>query len=55
MSSSKDDDLTTSKREELVAQHLRAPGIFSIEDAPDELLEEADTEADKILGKGNDN
>lgn len=54
MSDFKDEDLTTSKRDELISQHLRAAGVFSIEEAPDELLDEAHDEADKILGKGND-
>jgi Mg/Co/Ni transporter MgtE len=51
----KDDDSKSSKRDVLVNEHLIALGIMSIDDAPDELIEEANEEADKVLGKGNDN
>lgn len=50
-----DDDLATSKRDILISEFLQARGIFSIEDAPDDMLDAADAEADKVLGKGNDN
>jgi hypothetical protein len=55
MAAFKDDDSQSSKRDILVNEHLIALGIMSIDDAPDELIEEAHEEADKILGKGNDN
>lgn len=50
-----DEDFEQSKRDILVAEHLAKLGISSIEDAPDELLDEADKYADSILGVGNDN
>lgn len=52
---SKDDNLKPSKRDILVSEHLLGLGIMSIEDASDELIEEAHEEADKILGKGKNN
>jgi hypothetical protein len=51
----KDDNLKANKRDILVSEHLQKLGIMSIEDAPDELIEEAHEEADKILGKGKNN
>lgn len=48
------DELATTERDRIVWDHLRANGISSIEDAPDEILEEAHKIADKALGKGND-
>jgi hypothetical protein len=50
-----DDDVQSSKRDILVNEHLNALGIMSIDDAPNELIKEAHEEADKILGKGNNN
>ncbi|MNK06933.1 hypothetical protein D3C87_248360 [compost metagenome] len=50
-----EDDMKSSKRDILVMEHLNALGITSIDEAPDELIDEAHEEADKILGKGNDN
>lgn len=55
MSAFKEDDAESSKRDILVSEHLSKLGIMSITDASDELLAEAEKEADKILGKGNDN
>jgi aspartate carbamoyltransferase catalytic subunit len=55
MAATKDENLKMSKRDILVSEHLCALGIMSIEDAPDELIDEAHEEADKILGKGKDN
>ena len=49
------DEFETSKRDILIAEHLRSHGIYNIEDAPDELLDEASDEADKVLGKGKNN
>jgi len=50
-----DDSINTTKRDELIWDHLRELGIFSIEDAPDEFIESAHKYADSILGVGNDN
>ena len=50
-----DDEFATSKRDILIAEFLRAHGIFSIEDAPGDMLDAADAEADKVLGKGKAN
>lgn len=55
MNEIEDDDAQSSKRDILVNEHLQALGISSIDDAPAELIDEANEEADKILGKGNDN
>jgi hypothetical protein len=49
-----DDDLRVTKRTMLIDEHLRNNGIYSIEDAPDELIDEAHRAADKILGEGKD-
>lgn len=55
MSEIEDDDVQLSKRDILVNEYLNALGISSIDDAPEELIGEANDEADKVLGKGNDN
>ncbi|WP_257814203.1 hypothetical protein [Burkholderia glumae] len=55
MSEKYNEDLGTTKRDHIIWDHLRANGLFSIEDAPDEILEEAMAIADRMLGKGNDN
>jgi hypothetical protein len=55
MSEIEDDDAQLSKRDILVNEYLNALGISGIDDAPDELMNEANEEADKVLGKGNDN
>lgn len=47
-------ELTTSKRDFLINQYLLAHGIASVQDAPDELLEAAHADADKVLGDGED-
>ena len=55
MNGRNDSSLTNSKRDILVNDHLLALGITSIEDAPDDLIDEAHEYADSILGKGNNN
>lgn len=50
-----DDEFATSKRDILISEYLQARGIYSIEDAPDDMLEAANAEADQVLGKGLDN
>ncbi|WP_301233195.1 hypothetical protein [Pandoraea cepalis] len=51
----KDDvDYTVTKREMLVDEHLRALST-DLEHASAVLIDEAHREADKVLGKGNDN
>lgn len=47
-------DYTATKREMLVDEHLHALST-DLEHAPAELIDEAHREADKVLGKGNDN
>lgn len=49
------DEFATSKRDSLVSEYLLARGIFSIEEAPDDLIDAANAEADKILGASNNN
>ena len=49
------DDLTPTKRDELIRQYLSDHGIYDIEDAPAELLDAANADADSILGVGKDN
>ncbi|MDN8035777.1 hypothetical protein [Burkholderia vietnamiensis] len=49
------DELTPTKRDHIISEHLRKNGIFDIEEAPDDILEEAMEIADKALGKGKDN
>lgn len=48
------DSLRMTKRDELMLQYLLERGIASMEEAPDELMEEATAYADSILGAGND-
>ncbi len=48
------DALRVTKWTMLIDEHLRNNGIYSIEDAPDELIDEAHRAADKILGEGKD-
>lgn len=50
-----DDEFETSQRDTLVTEYLEAHGIFSFEEAPDELIDAAHAEADKTLGTNNDN
>lgn len=50
-----DENLTPSKRDHIISEHLRVNGIFEISEAPDDILEEAIEIADKALGKGKDN
>jgi hypothetical protein len=47
-------DYTVTKRDILVTEHLHALST-DIEHAPAELIDEAHEQADKVLGKGNDN
>lgn len=49
-----DESLRTTKRDELVREHLCGLGV-TIEDAPEELIKEAEAYADSILGAGKDN
>lgn len=48
------EDATLTKRDMLLSEFLRKHGVFSIEDAPDELIDAAHKSADEILGEGND-
>lgn len=47
-----DDGLNTTKRDELVREHLLRLGIASVEEAPDGLIEDAHQYADSVLGVG---
>lgn len=49
------DELATSKRDHLINEYLQERGIFTIEEAPDDFLDNANAEADKTLDAGNDN
>ena len=51
----RDDEFSTSKRDILISEYLQSRGIYGVEDAPDELLDAAHAEADRVLGKGKDN
>lgn len=55
MSAFEEDDVELSKRDILVREHLHKHNISNILDASDDLIAEAEKEADKVLGKGNDN
>jgi len=50
-----DDELSTSKRDILISEYLQARGIYGIEDAPGDMLDAANAEADQVLGKGRYN
>lgn len=50
-----DDDLSPTKRDELIRQYLLEHGILDIEGIPDHFLNEANAHADIILGVGKDN
>lgn len=47
-----DESLKTTKRDELMREHLKGLGTC-VEDAPDDLLAEANAYADSVLGAGN--
>lgn len=50
-----DDDLSPTKRDELIRQYLLERGILDIEGIPDQFLNAANAYADTILGVGKDN
>ena len=50
-----EDEFATSKRDILISEYRQSQGIYSIEDAPDDMLDAAHEEADQVLGKGLDN
>ncbi|MDY0744808.1 hypothetical protein SNE35_09830 [Paucibacter sp. R3-3] len=47
--------LSTTARDELIREYLAKHGIYSLEEAPDELVDGAQEYADESLGKGNAN
>lgn len=49
------DELSPSKRDTLVSEYLRKHGIDDIEEAPGEIVDAANKDADRILGKGKNN
>lgn len=55
MSGRHDENLTPTKREHIISEHLRMNGTYEILEAPDDVLEKANNVADKALGKGKDN